>query len=665
MNNSKKISNTIGIIILIVTIFISGCQKYKSKIELINFNPIANFTDSTNFISLNADLTNALVEGIKYPTKNQSENGKFQFKFQLINNSDSAQKLYYKIYYQNESYKYPIESEKSIFNFYGSWQDTDIGYKAIKEIPAHSESSIISDYIQIVGNPRNEKRYFGAKKLTQQAIDSKIKVIKGNKKWMETIHAKAKKKKRSLDQFILAEAKYVLNQNKNINLRWRRNPRAGLYSFLLVIVDQKQLNSIPKYIKHINETDSLGLHVNPYKYFLHTNKDAALIAKISDTQLKTYMVFDPKYGILAKNGRILKETCNCGKDSIFEQKANFKEFNNAIFWKERHHNIPVIANVDDNYTRDRYNENAKRYPTDTAVEEYWTGMKYRIKDMSYNSDSTCAAVKYDSLTNSIWVINKGNDGKSHPRKQNAGIMTRFGFTYGKVTGKIKFPELMNKHNVWNGVTNAFWVINQSGGSWNNRSECKKKGYVAKKNGKLGFEPYTSYSEIDFEIIKTSKYAFSKEIKKYEPDYDPQLTDNIIVACTNHDIGCQDPVNYSQSKIKYGDTTFRTYRWYPKFRSKFIRTPINEDKIFKRDYYYFQIGWYPDSIVWKIGPSMDKLYTVGYMDKTITKIPDNQMLAVMSQEFHHGDWWPPVAFHQDNIPYPKNDIIGKLFEIRIE
>jgi hypothetical protein len=57
--------------------------------------------------------------------------------------------------------------------------------------------------------------------------------------------------------------------------------------------------------------------------------------------------------------------------------------------------------------------------------------------------------------------------------------------------------------------------------------------------------------------------------------------------------------------------------------------------------------------------------IGYMDSTITKIPDNQMIAFISQEFDYADWWPTSPFIQDYIPYPGNDIVGYLYEIEIE
>ena len=57
--------------------------------------------------------------------------------------------------------------------------------------------------------------------------------------------------------------------------------------------------------------------------------------------------------------------------------------------------------------------------------------------------------------------------------------------------------------------------------------------------------------------------------------------------------------------------------------------------------------------------------IGYMDDSYTKIPDNQMVAVMTQEFHYALWWPVAPFNQDFVPFPKNDIMGYIYEVEIE
>ncbi len=54
-----------------------------------------------------------------------------------------------------------------------------------------------------------------------------------------------------------------------------------------------------------------------------------------------------------------------------------------------------------------------------------------------------------------------------------------------------------------------------------------------------------------------------------------------------------------------------------------------------------------------------------MDNTVSAIPNNQMIAMVTQEWHHQDWWPLSPFKQNQLPFPKKDIIGKILEIEVE
>jgi len=60
-----------------------------------------------------------------------------------------------------------------------------------------------------------------------------------------------------------------------------------------------------------------------------------------------------------------------------------------------------------------------------------------------------------------------------------------------------------------------------------------------------------------------------------------------------------------------------------------------------------------------------LKVVAYIDANYTAIPNNQMVVVVTQEWHYADWWPNTPFKQDFIPYPKKDLVGKILEIEIE
>jgi hypothetical protein len=669
MITSKTMTTLNTILVLFSLIILIGCSKSNKEeaIEVISFDPMTNFEAKNGIVELQADLTNAVINGVSYPSKKQATEGKFKINFKIKNKTNSNKEFYYKVYYQNESYKYPDDSDKSIFNFYGSWQDTEIGFKKLPKVNSNSTSELIEDEIQIVGNPRNEKRYFGRKEITDSLLNKVINRIKGSEKWYNSIKEKSVKRKLSVEKVLRQDAIYILKHDKVDNVRTKRNPRVGKYSFILVVVDEETLDMLPDYIKHIDQTNDEGLFVNPYNFFFHKENEGNICISKSQKELKTYAIFDPKHGIYANKYKPIQDDCNCGTSNKYRHHAHFTEFYNHIFWGKKHNNIPLIDDVDDTYTQETFDQNAAKYPRNKIVKTYKPGQRYRIEDMSYASDSTCSSIRYDSTTNSIIVINKGNNGIDYPKKVSAGVKTRVGFTYGKFVGKIKFPELINRHNVWNGVTNAFWLLYQAGsGDWNNRGECTERGYGKKKNDTVVFSPYSSYSEIDIEITKAGKY-----INKYDKqdnndkEYDPRKNDNVIVACTNHDLACKDVEDFEKQDYEYNGQKFRAHRWFDTYLAKFLKTPAKNDELFGGDYYLFEIGWYPDSIVWKIGPDRENMRTVGYMDHTFTKIPDNQMIAIMSQEFHHGDWWPTTPWHQDDIPYPKSPIIGRMFEVRVE
>ena len=57
--------------------------------------------------------------------------------------------------------------------------------------------------------------------------------------------------------------------------------------------------------------------------------------------------------------------------------------------------------------------------------------------------------------------------------------------------------------------------------------------------------------------------------------------------------------------------------------------------------------------------------VGYMNDKVTSIPNNQMVSVITQEYHYTEYWPPIIYDQNLIPFPKNDIEGRIFDIVIE
>jgi hypothetical protein len=350
---------------------------------------------------------------------------------------------------------------------------------------------------------------------------------------------------------------------------------------------------------------------------------------------------------------------NCGNSEQLFHEAHFEQLFHHIDHNFRLKNIPLISDVvEENYSQKEYNENKLKFKDSE-----------RINDFVHITDCPCKTVKSDTSSNILTIKNPGNS-KSF-RKENVGVYSRMGFTYGKYIAKIKFPAIINKDNVWNGLTCAYWLIYQEGnGDWNNRSVCENTGYIPKSEvGETNVRVKTSaYSEIDFEILKCSKYWPENYYKglMIAPKDNPVVDNDIVVTCTNWDLACPDPENYNiyAKKFKHDKQEYVAFRWDEWYKALTIKTSVNHDSIFARPYYY-EIEWAPESITWRIGKTRDNMRVVGYMDKTITKIPDNQMVVVFSQEFHYASWWPEAPFSQDDIPFPKNDISCQILDLQIE
>jgi hypothetical protein len=70
-------------------------------------------------------------------------------------------------------------------------------------------------------------------------------------------------------------------------------------------------------------------------------------------------------------------------------------------------------------------------------------MSERITVFPQTAHYPCETIKSDSVEDKIIIRNpKTEYGKW--QKQNVGMITRHGFTYGKFTVKVKLTELLNK-----------------------------------------------------------------------------------------------------------------------------------------------------------------------------------------------------------------------------
>jgi len=619
-----------------------GCREHTESAELGNglftiqeFHPM---TGKDLHQPMYLDYTGAIENGFVIPS--QAQGGWFYLSFSMRNNGNVPASFLYKIYYQNESYKFPERDPSDTSrqhpdaweNFYGSWEDTGRTFAQTELIPPDGKFHTVRDSFRIVGNPRNEERYFSGGK----------------------------------------------------NDRWKRNPRVGTYGFMLVVTTPENLASgiIPEAVASIGKPH-LNSFLNPFYFFRYGAGKSIPNTLVMESPDSLRVVARPDMGggIYINPFYFSREVANknatnlCSQDSAFYRSAPFEQFIHYIDPTTRMDQIPVIADVlKDNYSLRDYNWNKRFYRKEEL-----------ISATAATAVRPCETVLSDPVNNKIVIRNpKSEFGKW--QKQNVGVITRHGMTYGKWTVKAKLTEMLNASNLWNGITNAIWLITMDEGPWNYRRICNKGGYMSSYYG--GQEdkriPQTGYSEIDFEILKTVPYCPSWVLPPayhygIDDQYDLLSWDvpmpeevmaddpNIMVSCTNWDMACWQPENFRDgcSPVKYDGKTLWAHRWDKNYRALTQKVPEPDDELFGSDYYYFQIDWQPDRIIWRIGPSKDKLRVVGYMDYTVTSIPNNQMKLIITQEFHNTRWWIGSAYAQENIPFPASDIVGEIYEITIE
>lgn len=666
-----------------IFLFFSSCSN-KGGISISNFNIELSAKNTSTITELQADLSDAVLNGIEIPTKKQTPSGYFTFSFKVKNNSSDIKKFYYKFYYQNETYKFQDTTPLSYENFYGSWTNCLFTFKPTK-ILSPGEEVFVRDSFRIVGNPRNESIYFGPDPDKYLAIDdsirSKIAFVKSVPAWLKSSTEDAKKLGISVDEKIYLNALWAIGYQKDhdrsTNNRWKRNPRMGNYEFMLVVTSPEDIGKIPKEILDLQLKNANGTFTNPFGYFLMKGKKELKNTQVilSEKKLKVFSKLDPNAGIYIDKLAINKSNFStefynptCSNSTELYKKAQFQQYFHNIDKDFTVYNIPEIRDVTgENFTKKEYEE----------LKEKYADKEKRMKMFVNSSDCPCKTVQTDPKKNSFSMVIPAVEADNY-KKEHVGLSSRIGYSYGKFRAKIKFPPMLSKDNVWNGLTHAFWLLYQGeDNSWNLRRECKGSvGYIPKGTGDNEASVKESkkshyYSEIDFEIVKESQYwpktSYQSSKKTTFKTDDAYNNDEIMVTCTNWDMACNEPKKFLFGAEEYiaDGNPYILHRWNFYSKALTAKVPVKHSEIYNAPYYYFEIEWLPEKIVWKIGPEKDKLRVICVMDKDVSSIPNNQMMLIFTQEWHNEEWWPTAPYKQNFIPFPKKNITGEILEIEIE
>ncbi len=627
------------------------------------FDPMVNFPQK-HLVKMDFDMQQSVFEGLCLPSKDSM----FRFSFTIKPKKNAE--YYYKIFYQNTSYAFGDDDTLNNENFYGSWKETSVEFKPMK-------SNTVVDSFAIVGNPRNELIYFGdsvENYAHQEDIEQIKRDILKDSNWYNQIKQKAEQQKEDLQDVLYKDAVWVLKNRqgykKDVNLRQRRNPRVGEYEFMIVVAEKKSLEKIPDYIKDISKQNN-GSFVNPFAYFRSGkgSKTKGVYVLISEKKLKARVRYDLSKGVYVnmldypnKDFKILKNNPKVSDDDTLFKYAQFEQYFHNINTFESINQVQLIKDMNSkDFTLKDYDSIAK----DQNIK--------RKATHPYITSIAGSTIK--CFNNTIQMINPANKNLDDARKENVGIRARVGLTYGTYIFKIKFPPILNANGVTNGLTNAAWLIYQAESEWNYRRRSKT-GYVKNNYNDDETErvPTTHYSEIDIEMTKTSAYwpCQKEDIPK---TYNAKTNNQVVFAATNWDLANNDNAFIYSKKFgkeknnlffakQYKGKEYYFHRWNINYRALTSKVEISND-IFLKPYYYYVIKWTPKDITWYCGEDLNHLQVMSYMNDSYTSIPNNQMVPIVTQEYHYSRYWPPVVYAQENIPYSSTDFVGVLYELIVE
>ena len=664
---------------------ISGCRSHETSVdfEITSFQALTNTEFTSQFdssiVSLQADLEHALLTGIRIPTEKQCEDGKLGFTFTIKRTNAGNEKLYYKLYFQNASYKFDESNPLSSENFYGSWSDSSADFKPL---PDFTDEIEVTDSLVIEGNPRNELLYFGESPLLElvdaDSVRDQMKLIESDQEWFSAIVQKAAQEKRTIEKQLLLDAEWIVKQSIAnmllVNNRQWRNPRMGQYEFMLVVISESNLNKLPSHQLNLSNRDQNGRFVNPFAYFAfgEGSNSPHIQHAVSDRRLKVYAKYETGNGIYVPEPNDSLPNRNhysstCGDSELLYKNAQFQQFFSAGDQETPLYNVPFVESVlSPSFTVERYNALKRQYRNSANL-----SLRF-IK----GSDCPCKTVHSKREAREIILVNPGNQDVANPKKENVGVQGRIGMTYGKWVAKIQFPRMVNSHQVWTGIANVFGLISQSPNSaWNQRRTCNHPiAYIPHSakdvEGSSLFSRSTDgYSRIDLELVSASERwpAVSSGESKGNEVQEKLSNGNIMAVCSNWDLACHEPSSFftGVKSTVFENEPFVHYRANDWQKMLISKAPVVYSRIAASNYFFFEIEWQPTKIIWRVGPERDKMEVLCVMDDSITTIPNNQMLPVVTQEWLTKAPWYLSSYEQNFIPYPKDDVVGRIMELWVE
>ena len=602
-------------------------EEERSARPLVSVQWISNLTlPEEGPLVIDMDGTDAVKQGFRVPSERQVPSGRFHFRFRL--NDGQGRRFAYKLYYQNTASKFPEaaagggQHPQAAENFYGSWENASEGFRYTVAVP--EEGLWVEDAFRIHGDPRDEPRFV----------------------------------------------------QDGVRHREGRNPRTGTYRLMLVVMPEEVLaeGCIPEAVECI-ACPVNDHYVEPFWYFLHGpgRNIPGVQVEVSGDVLALRSRPEARNGIHIGPGdgeSTAGHCATCGNYPILDARAEWTQHLHHIDPATGMEHVPVLGDAD-TLTYTGYSRIRAFTPKDAFIPVHPSASKV-----------PCTTVRVDTASGHIELRNPASTA-SAMRKESVGIRTRNALTYGRYRVRCALPRLVNEHDVWNGLTNAIWLV---GGDdpWAERRPCEG-GYLASYGG--GTEDRrverAKYAEIDFEILKGVPYcpqyafppnyaqpmAITDDPSSWCPPLPAEtkaLHGQVMVACTNWDMACPEPERFNVGchPLLVDGRTFTNFRWDHGYRALTQKQAARDEEIFGTPF-WFEIEWRPTSITWRIGPDQEHLRVVGHMDASVTSIPDVPMRLIVSQEYHNTTWWPGSPYEQRFIPFSSKDHVGRVLEVIID